>query len=794
MTTSDDDLARSLLGKGFVDPEAFVAPPSPGAGEGLPGKPFGKYRVLRKLGEGGSSRVYLALDPLLRRRVALKVLKDASPEDVDRFAREARLTAELSHPHIVRVHEVGRVGRKPYLAMDWIDGRPVEPSEPLGAVRTLLPIARALEAAHRRGMIHRDVKPGNILVDSAGKAWLADFGMARHVVAGRGESLTCSGTFLGTPAFMSPEQARGETRRLTAATDVFSLGSTLYFLATGRLPYDGQSPLEVVRNVVETLPLPLRQVAPRAPRALEEIVARAMAPDPADRYPTAAPMADDLERLLQGMPPAVARRRWTWPAAAAAAAVLLGAWIFFDRPPAARETVVQPSPAPPAVAPLPAPRPVAAAAPASVPRPAPPVPARRVVDAPLREKILREVLEAPAALRRPFLGDAEARRAVELLAAGAVGEEDDRFLREQVADATAKGLEAERRFLVEEQARLDTRTSERPDLLVVRDGRAYTGRVLDEPAYGVVFLHAGEPRFFAKEDVRSLTRDATREAHFARRVAAAVSEGTSDLAGWARSAEAEGLPAWRDALLFRLLARDPADVALRAALGFPPHGPLQAASRPTPQAPTIAYEGEAYTPEELERTLRERSFVVVNGAWCRLQDWRWAPEEPWSGQVLAVASRDVGPRTWEDVRLEAAYDVAQLKLVEVRRAVPRFRYVGPSTASGGRAVIEVQAPGPLVECGVTAAAAVVEGRGGSARVFVVTSVGTSRPLYAIEAGREEGRHDVSDAVRGQDRFSIVADLAGDGAVFLPGTVQPPLVVEGKVAVRHEALTRLLPPR
>ncbi|MCC6741523.1 MAG: protein kinase [Planctomycetia bacterium] len=272
---------------------------------------IGPYRILRELGRGGMGVVYRALDPQLRREVALKVLlagADASDQAVERFRREASLLARVgAHPHLVQVHDVGREEGRMYFTMDYIEGTSLRGRldregvlEPREAARIAAEVASALEAAHRAGVVHRDVKPHNILLGADGGAFLTDFGLAREAAGGRG--LTVTGDVLGTPAYMSPEQAAGQGARPGPGTDVWSLGATLFEMLTGRTPFTGDSPAEILRQVVqEDAPAP-GSVRKGLHPDLETICLAALRREPARRTPGAGALEADLRRFLAGEP------------------------------------------------------------------------------------------------------------------------------------------------------------------------------------------------------------------------------------------------------------------------------------------------------------------------------------------------------------------------------------------------------------------------------------------------------------------------------------------------------------
>ncbi|MCW8141818.1 MAG: serine/threonine protein kinase, partial [Planctomycetota bacterium] len=260
--------------------------PLPGGG-GL--ERIGGYRVLRELGRGGMGVVYLAESLALRRQVALKVLTPGGDvEAVERFQLEARAVARLRHPHVVGVHEVGRDGPRWFLAMDLVDGESLRarvqrdgPLAPEDAARLLEPIARALHHAHGAGLLHRDVKPHNVLVARDGTPLLADFGLAKDVGA---DGVTVTGEVMGTPAYMAPEQATADHARVDRRADVYALGATLYEALTGRPPFVGGSAINVLRQVVEDPPVPPSRLRPGLPRDLETICLTCLEKAPGARY------------------------------------------------------------------------------------------------------------------------------------------------------------------------------------------------------------------------------------------------------------------------------------------------------------------------------------------------------------------------------------------------------------------------------------------------------------------------------------------------------------------------------
>jgi serine/threonine protein kinase/predicted ATPase len=279
------------------------------------------YRVFKVLGEGGMGVVLLAEDTHLRRRVALKVMRPEiakSPLNRERFLREARAMAQVRSDHVVTVYQVGQADDVCYLAMELLDGEPLDRClERVGALplnevlRIGTEIALALAAAHARGLVHRDVKPANVWLEApAGRVKLLDFGLARPQDADSG--LTNPGMMVGTPMYMAPEQARGEA--IDGRTDLFSLGCVLYEMATGQLPFDGKTTLAVLSAVLTETPQPAGELNPAIPTALIDLLSRLLAKRPDDRPGSATVVSEELQAIpravsLPAAPPALRETR-----------------------------------------------------------------------------------------------------------------------------------------------------------------------------------------------------------------------------------------------------------------------------------------------------------------------------------------------------------------------------------------------------------------------------------------------------------------------------------------------------
>ncbi|MEM7583667.1 MAG: protein kinase, partial [Acidobacteriota bacterium] len=283
------------------------SPPGSSA-ETPPATQLGRFKLGALLGQGGMGRVYEALDPRLKRQVAVKIMQRHDPQGVARFLREARAQAAVAHRGICPIFEAGEVDGRPYIVMQRLHGRPLhEAAASLSLehkLRTLANVADAVEAAHRTGLIHRDIKPSNIIVESTFEdtaegrhtPYVLDFGLARPAHEG---VLTAEGALLGTPAYMAPEQAQGDQGALGPRTDVYGLGATLYHVLAGRSPFP-DSYSSALRHILEREPPPLRVFG--VPAEVEAITFKCLEKEPARRYASAGALADDLRRYLAGQP------------------------------------------------------------------------------------------------------------------------------------------------------------------------------------------------------------------------------------------------------------------------------------------------------------------------------------------------------------------------------------------------------------------------------------------------------------------------------------------------------------
>ncbi|MEK7867448.1 MAG: protein kinase [Planctomycetota bacterium] len=320
--------------------------PTVQAGGAVPGvgpTRLGPYELLAPIGQGGMGTVYRALDSRLRREVALKVIRVGRGADeaerMERFRREATALARLGkHPHLLQVHEFGHEGETWYFSMDLVEGTTLRrwsaeaPRDARGVVSMLRKVALGLAHAHANGLVHRDVKPENVLVGPDGEPQVADFGLVRDL--GASTDLTSEGQVMGTYAYMAPEQASGQVDRIGPWTDVHALGVMLYERLSGKLPYEGTSGSEFLVSILTKEPPPLRARNPSIPEDLEAVTTKCLEKEPSRRYLDAGALAEDLRRWLDGEPVSATRltpaywarkkiRRHAARLAAALAAVVL---------------------------------------------------------------------------------------------------------------------------------------------------------------------------------------------------------------------------------------------------------------------------------------------------------------------------------------------------------------------------------------------------------------------------------------------------------------------------------------
>jgi serine/threonine-protein kinase len=276
----------------------LAAPTAPRELPTLPG-----YQIESELGRGGMGVVYKARQVGLNRTVALKMVlagAHASPDKLARFHTEAVSVARVQHPNIVQIYEVGEHDGLPYFSLEYIDGSPLDkkidrkPQKPREAAELVEPLARAMHFAHERNIVHRDLKPANVLVTRDGVPKLTDFGLAKAVESD--DSHTRSGTILGSPSYMAPEQARGDIHEVGPLSDQYGVGAILYELLTGRPPFQGATVFDTLDQVQSREPVPPTQLAPRVPVDLETICLKCLQKEPAKRYPDCGALADDSLR------------------------------------------------------------------------------------------------------------------------------------------------------------------------------------------------------------------------------------------------------------------------------------------------------------------------------------------------------------------------------------------------------------------------------------------------------------------------------------------------------------------
>src|SRR5438874_1306743 len=331
-----------LLETGLDSDEAVAGVDDPGRANISPSPmlmDFGDYELLEQIGRGGQGVVFRAHQKSLNRTVALKVIslgQWASEAHVKRFRREAEAAARLEHPCIVPIYEVGERDGSCYFSMKFVEGGQLDevirrtPMSIRQAAELIANVGRTIHYAHEHGILHRDIKPGNILLDKKGEPHLTDFGLARLVETE--STVTRTKEVLGTPSYMAPEQAVGETKKLTSATDVYGLGAVLYQLLTGHPPFAGRTTYETVKLLLETEPRRPRLLNPKVDRDLSAICLKCLEKEPARRYASAELLAEELDRFCRGEPILArpvgwAERSWRWcrrePALAGLAAALV---------------------------------------------------------------------------------------------------------------------------------------------------------------------------------------------------------------------------------------------------------------------------------------------------------------------------------------------------------------------------------------------------------------------------------------------------------------------------------------
>jgi serine/threonine protein kinase len=282
---------------------------------------FGRYEIVSELGKGAMGVVYRARDPMLDRTVAIKTvnmsLDPGEKEEYEaRFYQEAKAAGGLSHPNIVTIHDIGKSGNVAFMAMEFLEGRelrtlmsPGAPLAPARAVEIAAQVAKGLAYAHQHGVVHRDVKPANIMILHSGTAKITDFGIARMRLAG---VRTQTGVVLGSPRYMSPEQVAG--KRAEPRSDVFSLGVILYEMLTGKPPFTGDDVTSIMYQILNLVPPPPSTINPAIPAVLDFIVAKALAKPADDRYPDAAELARDLHDSAKQVQEAAQAPAAAWPA------------------------------------------------------------------------------------------------------------------------------------------------------------------------------------------------------------------------------------------------------------------------------------------------------------------------------------------------------------------------------------------------------------------------------------------------------------------------------------------------
>ncbi len=334
---ASDTVATDTIVTGDHGPGMHAPTRNPSDCPAIPG-----YDILGGLGEGGMGVVYKANHLGLKRLVALKMIRSGGQARADlvaRFRTEAEAVARLKHPNILQIYDIGEANGRPFVALELLEGGSLgdrlagAPQPARQAAELAMLLARAVHVAHQAGIVHRDLKPSNVLYTFDGVAKITDFGLAKRIDSDDGH--TESGQIMGSPSYMAPEQARGHSRDVGPAADVYALGAILYEMLTGRPPFKGETPIETMRQVVDDDPVAPSRLVPRVPRDLETISLKCLHKDAARRYPSAEALADDLHRYLHGQV-IQARRTPLWERAAKwsrrhvlAATLLTGAMLTF---------------------------------------------------------------------------------------------------------------------------------------------------------------------------------------------------------------------------------------------------------------------------------------------------------------------------------------------------------------------------------------------------------------------------------------------------------------------------------
>ncbi|MBI2931214.1 MAG: serine/threonine protein kinase [Planctomycetes bacterium] len=263
---------------------------------------MGQYVLVKQIGKGGMGTVWKAWDRTLSRWVAIKFLSGTSADEMERFRREAQLAAKIRHPNIGSVFEIGQARGQSFIAMEFIDGDPLDRAKrPLREILEIFrQVAAAMDAAHKEGIVHRDLKPQNIMVTRKGWPYVLDFGLAKQVTGD--DQLSQTGMIMGSPAYMPPEQAEGHVSKVDARSDVYSLGATLYAVVAGQPPFKAATPMGTVMRVIQEEPVHPARLNASCPDEVATIILKAMEKDPARRYQSVAELAEDLRRFLNDEP------------------------------------------------------------------------------------------------------------------------------------------------------------------------------------------------------------------------------------------------------------------------------------------------------------------------------------------------------------------------------------------------------------------------------------------------------------------------------------------------------------